>query len=57
MLVVLIVVMMMVVVMMGMYFHHNLRLRHIRYCEAEEEHRSKQKFFHTLIMTRCSAHC
>lgn len=39
---------MMVVVMVGMYYHHNLRLRRIRYCEAEEEHCSKQNFFHTL---------
>jgi hypothetical protein len=46
--VLIVLVMVMVVVMMGMYFHHNLRLRRIGYCEAEEEHRCKQKLFHTL---------
>ena len=40
--------MVMVVVMVGMNYHHDLRLRHIRYCEAEEEHCSEDKLFHTL---------
>ena len=40
--------MMVVVVMVGMYDHHDLGLRRIRYRETEEKHRSKQKLFHTL---------
>ena len=28
--------------------HHDLRLRRIRHCEAEEEHRSEAKLFHAL---------
>jgi hypothetical protein len=43
-----VLVMMMVVVMVGMYYHHDLRLRRIRYCEAEEKQCSKQKLFHNL---------
>ena len=41
---------MMVVVMMVMviYNHHDLRLRRVGHCEAEEEHRSKPKLFHAL---------
>jgi len=41
-------VMMMVVVMMVNY-HHYLRLRRIRYCEAEDEDCSKQKLFHSSL--------
>ena len=40
------VVVMMVVVMVNN--HDHLRLRRIRYCEAEEENCSKQKLFHSL---------
>ena len=49
-LVVMIVVVMVMVVMMmmGMIYHHHLRLRPIRYSEAEEEKRSKQILFHAL---------
>jgi hypothetical protein len=43
------VVMMMMVVMMGVYYHHDLRLRRIRECEAEDESQSKQILFHTLV--------
>jgi len=38
----------MVVMVMVMDYHHNLRRRRIRYCEAEEENCSKQKLFHAL---------
>jgi hypothetical protein len=42
------VMVMMVVVVMVVYNHHDLRLRRVRHCEAEEEHRSKPKLFHAL---------
>ncbi len=42
------VVMVVVVMMMGVFSHHDLRLRRIRNCEAEEEHYSKEKLFHAL---------
>jgi hypothetical protein len=42
-----VVVMVMVVVMVGMDYHHNLRLRRKGYREAEDEHYSEQKLFHT----------
>jgi hypothetical protein len=45
---VLVMVMMVVVMMMGVLYHHDLRLRRIRDCEAEEEHCSEQKLFHNL---------
>jgi hypothetical protein len=32
------------------YYHHDLRLRHIGYCDAEGEHESEQNFFHNLSM-------
>jgi hypothetical protein len=38
---------MVVVMMVWMYYHHDLRLRRIRYCEAEDENSSKQKLLHT----------
>jgi hypothetical protein len=41
-----------VMVVMVMYHHDHLRLRRIRHCEAEDENQSKQKLFHTLIVTR-----
>jgi hypothetical protein len=44
--VLIVLVVMMVVVMVGMYYHHNLRLRRIRDCEAEEEHRCEEKLLH-----------
>jgi hypothetical protein len=31
-------------------YHHNLRLRRVRYCEAEDEHESEQNLFHKLSM-------
>jgi hypothetical protein len=34
---------------MVVYDHHNLRLRRIGYCEAEEESQRKQNLFHTLV--------
>jgi len=39
--------MMMVVTMVD--DNHHLRLRRIRYCEAEEENQSKQSFFHNSV--------
>jgi hypothetical protein len=39
--------MVMVVVMMVVNYHHDLRLRRIGYCEAEDEDQSEQKLFHT----------
>jgi hypothetical protein len=41
--------MVMMVVMMVVYDHHNLRLRRIGHCEAEEENRAKQNLFHSLV--------
>jgi hypothetical protein len=41
-----VVVVMMVVVVA--YDHHDLRLRRIRSCEAEDESESKQNLFHSL---------
>jgi len=29
--------------------NHNLRLRRIGYCEAEDEHETEQNFFHTSV--------
>ena len=43
-----VVVMMMVVVVVVAYDHHDLRLRRIRSCEAEDESESKQNLFHSL---------
>jgi hypothetical protein len=40
---------MMVVVMMAVYYHHDLRLRRIGYCDAEGEHESEQNFLHNLV--------
>jgi len=40
---------MMVVVMMAVYYHHDLRLRRIGYCDAEGEHESEQNLFHNLV--------
>jgi hypothetical protein len=40
--------MMVVVVMVGMYDHHDLGLRRIRYRETEEKHCSEHNFFHAL---------
>jgi hypothetical protein len=42
-----VMVVMMVVVMVA-YDHHDLRLRRIRCCEAEDESESKQNLFHSL---------
>jgi len=42
---------MMVMTVMGRYFHHDLRLHRIRYCEAEEEERSEDNLFHIDSMT------
>ena len=38
---------MVVVMMMVVNYHHDLRLRRIGYCEAEDEDQSEQKLFHT----------
>lgn len=32
-----------------MNYYHNLRLRRIGYCEAEDEHESEQNLFHNLV--------
>jgi len=40
----------MVMVMTAMvYYHHNLRLRRIRYCEAEDQHEAEQNLFHDSV--------
>jgi hypothetical protein len=41
--------MVMTMMVMVVYDHHNLRLRRIGYCEAEEESQRKQNLFHTLV--------
>jgi|SRR5579871_2322810 len=38
-----------VVMMMVVNFHHDLRLRRIRYCEAREHNQAKPKASHTLV--------
>ena len=38
---------MVVVMMMVVNYHHDLRLRRIGYCEAEDENQSEQKLLHT----------
>jgi hypothetical protein len=43
------IVVVMVVMVAGMDYHHNLRLRRIRYCEAEDEHESEQNLFHNSV--------
>jgi hypothetical protein len=43
------VVVMVVMVVVGMNNHHNLRLRRVRYCEAEEKHESEQNLFHNTV--------
>lgn len=47
-LIVMMVVMMMVTVVMLIGMVHRLRLHRVWYREAEEKHRSQEKFFHTL---------
>ena len=42
--------MMMVMVMAVMYDHHNLRLRRIGHCEAEEKSESEQNSFHSSVL-------
>jgi len=41
-----IVVMMVVVMVMAVFNHHDLRLRRIGCCEAEDESQCKQNFLH-----------
>jgi hypothetical protein len=43
------VVVVMVVMMMAVYDHHDLRLRRIRHCEAEDKNDSKQNLFHDSV--------
>jgi hypothetical protein len=40
---------MMMVMVAVMNYHHNLRLRRIGYCEAEDEHETEQNLFHNLV--------
>jgi hypothetical protein len=42
-------VVMTAVVMMAVYDYHYLRLRRIRYCEAEKKNQRKQNLFHALV--------
>jgi hypothetical protein len=42
-------VMMATVMVMAVHDNHNLRLRRIGCCEAEDEHESKQNLFHNLV--------
>jgi hypothetical protein len=46
-----------VMMMMATNFNDHLRLRRIRYCEAEDENQSKQNLFHILIVTRSMVNC
>ncbi|MGD0831097.1 MAG: hypothetical protein ABR907_09155 [Terracidiphilus sp.] len=55
MIVMIVIVLMMVVVMVMVGMVGHLRLRRVRYSEAEEEKGSEQKLFHTLRMTRLTA--
>jgi hypothetical protein len=40
---------MMMMVMAVVYYHHDLRLCRIGYCETEDKHESEQNFFHSLV--------
>jgi hypothetical protein len=40
---------MMMVMVAVMNYHHNLRLRRIGYCEAEDEHEAEQNLFHNSV--------
>jgi hypothetical protein len=42
-------VVMMMVVVMAVYDHHNLCLRRIRHCEAEDESQCEENLFHALV--------
>ena len=42
-------VVVMVVVVVLLNYHHNLRLRRIGCCEAEEKHESEQNLFHNSV--------
>jgi hypothetical protein len=44
---VVVVVVVTTVMVMAVYNHHDLRLRSVRHCEAEDESESKQNLFHT----------
>ena len=44
------VVMVMTVMVMAVYDHHNLRLRRVRYREAEDESQCEQNLFHTPVL-------
>jgi hypothetical protein len=41
--------MVMVVMVAVMNYHHDLRLRRIGCCEAEDEHESEQNLFHNSV--------
>jgi len=41
--------MMVMVVMAVVYYHHDLRLCRIGYCETEDEHESEQNSFHNTV--------
>jgi hypothetical protein len=47
---------MMMVVMAMVYYHHDLRLHRIGYCEAESEHEPEQNLFHKLSMPLWQIH-
>jgi len=44
-----VVVTVMMMVMMGMNNHHNLRLRRVRYREAEDKNQSEQNLLHASV--------
>ena len=44
----------MMVVVMVRYDHHNLRLRRIRCCEAEDESQSENDLFHNSVWRSAS---
>jgi hypothetical protein len=47
-------VIMVMVMVAGVYDHHNLRLRRVGQCEAEEKNQAEPNLFHTLLWPRAS---
>jgi len=44
------IVVVVTVMVMAVYDHHNLRLRRIGHCEAEEKSESEQNSFHSSVL-------
>ena len=51
-----VVVVMMAVMVVAVYNHHNLRLRRIGHCEAEDESESEQNPYHSSV-SRVTSQC